>query len=129
MALILVVDDQEEVRATLRPWIERAGHECIEAADGRKGIAALDRERPDIVVTDVLMPENDGLDVIRHVRRTRPETKVIAISGGGQIRYDDALRWAGGLGADRVLHKPFRPAALLDLISELLGAKDGPMAG
>jgi len=100
MARILVVDDEDLVRLTLRQMLEAGGHEVIEAANGKQGVA-LEAENPvDLVVTDIIMPEQEGIETIVQLRRKNPSLKIIAISGGGRMKNMDFLKIAANVGAD-----------------------------
>src|SRR3546814_16338180 len=94
MAVILVVEDEPLVRDTIRLSLETGGYQVIIAADGREGIAMLRNNTVDVVVTDLIMPEQEGLETIRIIRRDYPQTKVIAISGGGRHVGTDYLKAA-----------------------------------
>jgi DNA-binding response OmpR family regulator len=119
MARILLIDDEDLVRATLRYALERAGHAVTEAANGREGIKALSRGGIDLVITDIVMPEIEGIGVILQVRRLPEPPKVVAISGAGSLRTGDYLSWATHLGADAVLAKPFRMSEIVKLSARL----------
>lgn len=121
MARILVIDDDGQVRGAIRRILERAGHTVVDVADGEAGIRAY-RERPtDLIITDIFMPERDGIETIRQLRREFPGVKIIAISGGDRTRTMDLRKDAELLGASRSLGKPFELTALLKAVSELLG--------
>jgi two-component system response regulator (stage 0 sporulation protein F) len=114
MATILVIDDEESMRALLRATLEGAGHEVTEASNGRVGLA-LYRFRPtDLVITDILMPEMNGLDMVVELTREFLHTKVIAISGAGGEQ--NVLDLAKLLGARRTFRKPFSLPRLLDAV-------------
>ena len=120
MARILVVDDNEQMRRTLRRTLERAEHSVTEAADGRAALKLYVAQSPDLVITDIVMPEREGIETIREMRRMAPNAKIVAISGsdiGGTL---DLLWTARELGADAALRKPFRAAELLEVVSALL---------
>ncbi len=120
MARILIIDDDDQMRAMLRQVLERAGHEALEASDGRGGLEAH-REAPfQLVITDILMPEGEGLETIRQLRQVSPDVIIVAISGGGQTGTLDFLDVAQRLGAARSLQKPFGLQELLDVVDELL---------
>jgi CheY-like chemotaxis protein len=121
MARILIVDDEEDVRRTLRAMLEHAGFSVIEAADGVAGVAAFLAKRPDLVIVDVIMPRQTGIEAIQHIRAAAPATPVIAMSGGGRAADMRFLRVAGELGATAELAKPIRRAELLQAISACLG--------
>jgi DNA-binding response OmpR family regulator len=107
MARILVIDDDRDVREMLRRILEHDGHEVIEASNGEAGVR-LYRERPaDVVITDIIMPEKEGIETIRDLRRENPQIKIIAISGGGRIGPSDYLNAARMLGAKKTFSKPF----------------------
>jgi CheY-like chemotaxis protein len=125
MALILVIDDRATMRDLVRRMLERAGHVVLDAEDGDAGLAAFERCRPDLVITDLIMPKKEGIETIRHIKRSRPGTKVIAMSGGDDVNLHAARR----LGADATLAKPFEAVALLDVVTRLLGIeRDNPRA-
>lgn len=124
MARILLVDDDELVQATLSAALRANGYDTEIARDGRE---ALDRFRSgafDLMVTDLIMPGQDGLDTIAQVRRAQPDLPIIAISGGGRHTNRDFLQVAEALGATRTLNKPFVPSQLVALVRELLGGDD-----
>jgi DNA-binding NtrC family response regulator len=116
----MVVDDEPELRALLRHALERQGHSVIEAENGRKALRALSGAQVDVVVTDIIMPEQEGMETISAVRRLRPEVKIIAMSGGGRRLTLDMLPLASHLGADLTFQKPFRPASLAAAVADLL---------
>ena len=114
MATILIIDDEEPIRALLRTTLEAAGHEVVEAANGRQGLE-LYRHRPtDLVITDIVMPELNGLDMLLELTRHFLHAKVIAISGAGGDK--NVLDVAKLLGARRTLLKPFGMPRLLDAV-------------
>jgi CheY-like chemotaxis protein len=116
---ILVIDDDHLVRYTLSKILSSNGYEVVTASDGRRGMAVLRAEHPDVVITDIIMPEQEGIDTIIQIRRERPATKIIAISGGGRIRNIDFLDMAQSLGASEVLAKPFEADELLSCLIRL----------
>ena len=120
MALILVIDDVAMMRDLIRRMLERAEHSVIEAADGEAGIAVVEMQDPALVITDLIMPKKEGIETIQQIRRSHPNTKIIAMSGHVRpdgVSYLDAAR---KLGADAILAKPFLRAALLDVVDRLL---------
>jgi DNA-binding NtrC family response regulator len=114
MATILVIDDQDSFRKLLRTVLERAGHEVTEAPNGRLGLAAYREKPPDLVITDILMPEMNGLDMILELTRAFLNVKVIAISGAPDS--EKAFDAAKLLGVRHTLHKPFSMDALLKAV-------------
>ena len=115
MAKILVIDDDSRMRRLVARILERENHEVIEAANGKKGIDQFAAHRPDIVITDLLMPEQEGIETIRELRRVAPSLRIVAMSGGGGATGNDMmfLGMAKALGADAVLAKPFRADELI----------------
>ena len=120
MARILIIDDNAPTRDILRQALERAGHEIVEASDGRGGIARQRTMPAEVIITDILMPDREGFETIRELRRDFPMTGIIAMSGGGQIGNFNFLTIAERLGAQRVLQKPFGLREMLDTVQELL---------
>lgn len=117
---ILVIDDDDQMRVLLRQVMEWAGYEVMEAADGRAGMQKHRRQQADLVITDLIMPEQEGLETIGLLRKEFPQTKIIAISGGGRIGPEAYLPAAQELGADRVFSKPFDVRELAGAVKELL---------
>lgn len=123
MARILMVDDDPLIQATLPLVLSDRGHEVVVAPNGRAALREL-REGPvDLVLTDILMPDVDGLELIQAVRRDHPGVKVLAMSGGSsRLPVTEALRMARLMGADAVLPKPFNA-------EEVTAAVDAVLAG
>lgn len=121
MAHILVIDDEQGMREAMQKILARAGHQVSLASNGREGLAHVTISPPDIVVTDVFMPEKDGIETTIALRKTHPEVKIIAISGGGRASNFDFLEIAKKMGAHAVLQKPIRMAELLEQVTRLLG--------
>lgn len=120
MALILVVDDEELVRRTLRAVLERAGHTVEEAQDGDEAISKFTETSPALVLIDIIMPNREGVETIGELRRINPEVPIIAMSGGGAVGGNLFLDLAAELGATRTVNKPFRNAELLALVEACL---------
>ncbi|MFO0983630.1 MAG: response regulator [Planctomycetota bacterium] len=120
MARILIIEDDAQLRAMLRQMLESAGHEVSDAQDGRTGVAQWASSPADLIITDILMPDKDGLEAIMEVRRTTPHAKIIAITGGGNVGRVNLLHIANQLGAQRTLLKPFDRRELLSTVRELL---------
>lgn len=129
MASVLVIDDDPAILATVRLILEREGHDVAVAANGRAGLAALDAGSVDLLVVDIFMPAMDGLELLREVRRHRPELPVIVISGaslfGPAGQSPDFLAMAVKLGAVRGVRKPFTPDELMGAIHGYLGGEAG----
>lgn len=117
---ILIIDDEPQIRAMLRQMLEREGFEVIDASDGRQGIR-LYRESPaDLVITDIVMPEKEGLETIMELKKDYPDVKIIAISGGRKIGYGEYLGMAELFGAVKTFAKPVQREDLFGAIRELL---------
>jgi CheY-like chemotaxis protein len=119
MALILVIDDTATMRQLVRRMLERAAHSVVEAEDGEAGLSVIERQGPDLVITDLIMPKMEGIETIQRIKRSRPGTKIIAMSGSDERNLNAARK----LGADAAIAKPFGTAALLDTIDRLLEAE------
>ena len=105
---ILVADDEEGIRKLLQHWLQRAGHAVACVESGRDASRLLHTQRFDLVITDVVMPDGDGFELIAEFRRAQPGTRILAISGGGKyLKGSDCLRIARGLGTHAVVMKPF----------------------
>ena len=104
----------------LRQALERAGYEVLEGPNGRVGMHLQWTTPADVIITDIFMPEQEGLETIRQLRRDFPTTKIIAMSGGGQIGNVNFLTIAERLGAQRTLQKPFGLREMLETVQELL---------
>ena len=115
---ILVIDDDHLVRLTLSKILCHGGHEVVTAADGKRGMIMLRAEHPDLVITDLIMPEQEGFQTIVMIRRDYPDMKIIAISGSLRKSNHDALSMAASLGADEVIAKPFESADLLGRLNK-----------
>jgi len=124
MALILLIDDDSKIREVLQQILEHAGHEVMEASDGKEGLSLYRKRPPDLVVTDIVMPKKDGLETITDLRIEFPGSKIIAISGGGRLDPKLYLELAEGFGADHLLTKPFGHEELLEAVQDLLGRSD-----
>ena len=119
--MILIINDDELMRGFLRELFTREGFTIREAQDGAAGIQAFKDEASDAVITDLYMPEADGIEVLREIRKESKEVKIVAISGGtrGGGRTD-ILQVMQDLGVDRTLQKPFKPEEMVSLVKELL---------
>lgn len=115
-----MIDDDEAFRSMLLRALERVGHDVIEAAEGRAALRALSGASVDLVITDIVMPDMEGIDTIRALRRTHPELKIIAMSGGGRVKPESYLEMAKAFGAVRVFSKPFDNEDLFAAIEDAL---------
>ncbi len=121
MAGIMIVEDDVELREMLRMTFENRKYIVITAGDGREALAKFRPSVVDLVITDLLMPEEDGLMVMMKIREIKPETRFIAISGGGKAGPGSYLKIAGKLGADMVISKPFHPSELVQSVKKMIG--------
>jgi DNA-binding response OmpR family regulator len=120
LARILIIDDDPLVREYLFSLLTYRSYDVMEAPDGKIGMR-LFRCRPcDLVITDLVMPDKEGIETIMELRRDYPKVKIIAISGGGTVGPDGYLSMAGFLGADRLLRKPFKTPEMMNAIQDLL---------
>jgi len=117
---ILLVDDNDDARVTVARILEMAGHSVVQAPNARAASALLKEQAPDLVITDIFMPEGDGFEMLNELRDREPKIPVIAMSGGGVQQGLDVLSIAGRLGAKNVLYKPFARRQLLEAIAEAL---------
>lgn len=118
MAFILVIDDDPDTREVIQGTLEAAGHEVVLATDGKQGVQMYRARRADLVITDLYMPGQEGLETIKQLRMEFPESRIVAMSGkptGGTM-----LSVAQRLGAAAVLAKPFLPAELLSAVEQAL---------
>ena len=118
MARILIIEDDPDMRALLSEVITAAGHEVFVAADGQQGLQALQEKTPDLLITDIVMPEKDGFDVLLKLRSKKVRPKIIAISGTPAQWM--VLKSAEELGARKTLAKPFTQRELIELIGVVL---------
>ena len=118
---ILIIDDDQQMRELLQQAMQWAGFEVISAEKGRQGQQYFEAQPTDLIITDLIMPEQEGLETISAVKKQYPDVKIIAISGGGRIGPEAYLPAAMELGADRVFAKPFAIKELVTAVQELLG--------
>ena len=123
MASILVVEDDESLRRLFEQMLVRAGYEVTIAADGAKALKLIETTVFDVMITDLIMPEMEGLSLLRELRNKKSPMKVIAMSGGGRGSATDYLEMAKMLGAAETLPKPFTGQQLIDTIERVLKAE------
>lgn len=116
MARILVIDDEFEIRSTIRFMLEREGHEVTEALDGEEGIQHFLEHSADLIITDILMPNQDGIETLLQLHADHPEVPVIVVSGNAAEHLDLAREF----GASSVLSKPFKYQDLTDAVNQAL---------
>jgi len=115
---ILVIDDEPAIRDFVRFALEGVGYAVLEAENGRKGIEEFERNHVDVIITDLVMPEKEGLETIIKLKADRSDLKIIAISG--VANSDMYLKMAGGLGAHETLQKPFNKNQVLQTLRKVL---------
>jgi len=120
MSKILVIDDDAIVRTSIVLLLVDAGYQVLSAENGALGMALYRSEQPDLVVTDIIMPEQEGIQTITEIRKVRPDAKIIAISGGARLGHADFLKIALVLGAMAAVPKPFDQDELLTLVKDCL---------
>jgi len=123
MASVLVIDDEPVTRTVVRAILESVGHTVSEADNGHTGLVMFYAISPDLVITDIFMPQKDGIETIRELRAARPEIKILALSGDTGFDGPSMLDAAQLLGADQVLGKPFRNDGLVRVVEQMLAAK------
>ena len=119
MDTILVIEDYEEFRVFLRDVLIDQGYKVLEAADGFQGLAQCRNNHVSVVITDIIMPDKEGIETIMELRRDFPDVNIIAISGGGCISPDDYLKSAKRAGAVKTFSKPFEIADMLIAVEQL----------
>ena len=125
MASILVVEDEPSLRRLFQDLLVREGHEVTTAANGADALGFLETTSFDVVITDLIMPEMEGLSLLRELRKRKSPTKIIAMSGGGRGSAVDYLEMAKMLGATTTLAKPFTPRQLIDEVARVTGKPAG----
>ncbi len=121
MARILIIDDDDQLLEILRKMLSQAGYEVLMASNGSDGIDLYRKEQPDVVITDVIMPEKDGAEVIFELQKEFPDIKIIAMSGGGEIKAEDYLESIASLSnVKHTFEKPFVFDEMLQVVKELV---------
>lgn len=120
MARVLIADDDLAVRMMLRQILEEAGHEVAEARNGQEAIRLYRQSPAELLITDIVMPEKDGLETIFELRQDFRDLKIIAMSGARRSGVNSYLQMAQQLGAHRVFVKPWDPKRLLEAVDELV---------
>ncbi len=120
MANVLIVDDDDAVRRVLRRVLEADGYDVVDCANGREAMLAMEQRRPDLVITDVYMPEMDGIEFLVRLREDDPDLPVLAVSGGSLAPADFVLEDASQLGANAILTKPYDVAVMRQAVRDLL---------
>jgi DNA-binding response OmpR family regulator len=128
MKTILVIDDDPIMRDTIRDILQAEGYNIIIASNGKEGMAHMGNKTIELILTDVLMPEKDGIEVIMETKLKHPLVKILAISGGGYISGENYLKMARDLGANASVIKPFDIDDLVAEVNRLLGNDKQPKA-
>jgi DNA-binding NtrC family response regulator len=123
MTKILVIDDDAVVRKTVVYLLEGAGYNVLSAEDGKRGMVLFRSEQPDLVITDIIMPEQEGIQTITEMHSEKPDARIIAMSGGGRIGNVDFLKIAQELGAMDAIPKPFDSDELLTIVENCLAGR------
>lgn len=118
---ILLVDDDESLARTLADLLRRHGYRVMLAHQGREAMKLLKRGQVSLVISDIFMPDCDGIELLNQLRRLTPTTPLLAMSGANSVRVTGMLEVAAALGAVRTIAKPFASAALIALVEELIG--------
>lgn len=118
---ILFVDDDEMVRYALVEYLRRLGHDVTEADNGRKALTTIQTQTFDLVITDIIMPEVEGVELTIKLRESFPDLPIIVISGGGRVGRDEYLTIARDMGANATLTKPVDMRELGEVVESLLG--------
>jgi DNA-binding response OmpR family regulator len=117
---ILLVEDEDGLRSSIAKCLSGEGYQVLQAGDGKKAVAALRASLPDLIITDLIMPDQDGLELLSYIRKRSLSIPVIAMSGGGRLGPSDYLRVAQLMGAVRTLEKPFDADELLAVVQGVL---------
>jgi DNA-binding NtrC family response regulator len=120
MKRILIIDDEQQIRSMLRLMLERDGYEVVEAPDGSEGIKAYRQKPADLVITDLIMPNKDGIGMIIELQKEFPDVKIIAMSGGGLNKPEGYLKGAKKLGAACTLTKPIDREKMLRAVKNII---------
>lgn len=124
MQKILIIDDEPHILLMLKKMLERVGYEIEIATNGVEGIKLFKESGSDMVITDIIMPEKEGLETIREMRRIKSDLKIIAMSGGGKVSADNYLQIARIFGAAKSIAKPFTQKEMVSAVQSLMEGKD-----
>jgi CheY-like chemotaxis protein len=129
--VVLVAEDDAQYRKLLKEVLENFGYQVLTTANGKEALRVFQEQTPKLVITDIIMPEKEGIETIRELRKMAPDVKIIAISGGGIGSADIYLKIAKAVGADRTIEKPIVIDDLMYAVSVLLPKKpqEKPLEG
>ena len=122
MGKILLIEDDKDFRDMLSVMLEREGYAVDQVENGIEGLRKVEKASFDLVITDIIMPEKEGLETIMEIRQLKPGTKIIAISGGGRSAAGSYLKTAEYFGAAKAFQKPFDKTKFLDAVKNILGS-------
>ena len=122
MKSILIIEDDDYFMDLLKRLFEDEGYIVIEASNSRIALNIVQKENPDLIITDIIMEDIDGLEILMEVKKKSPEKPIIAISGGGAIGPDDYLSSAKALGADYTFTKPFPADEMLNTVKSIFNS-------
>ena len=122
MGKILIIDDEPYILLMLKKMLEKSGHEVELAINGREGMDLFEEKPADMIITDIIMPDKEGLEIILEMRNAHPDLKIIAISGGGRVSPESYLECAKHFGAERVFQKPFTQKEIVTAVNDLLAS-------
>ncbi|MGM0418085.1 MAG: response regulator [Thermodesulfobacteriota bacterium] len=118
---ILIIEDDSDLRQVLKIMLAKEGLSVVEAGDGKEGMKLFGQDLYDLVITDIIMPEKEGIETIFELKKLNPDVKIIAISGGGKIAADEYLGMASNFGVSKVLSKPFKRDVFIESVKDVLG--------
>jgi len=127
-ACLLIVDDNAQIGASLVMLFQRGGFIAASVRSGHSALEHLLKQRVDIVITDIFMPNGDGLELLRELYRRNIRPRVVVMTGGEDTGMPDMLHVATLMGAEHTIQKPFQPGKLLQLVREMIGEADRPVA-
>lgn len=122
MNRILIIDDDKDMRTIINEILSLQGYVTSLASDGSEGVCLFKAGSFDLVITDIIMPGQEGIETIIEIKNFKSKIKIIAISGGGRINAEDHLSVASRVGADATLTKPFRSHELIEIVEKLIGS-------
>ena len=120
MAVVLIIDDDEMIVESLSVLLQNEGYDVLSSSNGKNGLKLLGKNRIDVVITDIIMPDKDGIETIREIKKTYRNTKIIAMSGGGKIAAKEYLTFVKQLGVRHTLSKPFEKEQILSALEAVL---------
>lgn len=121
MQTVLIIEDDHNILLMIKRMLEPFGYEITLASNGQEGLNMFYKFDVDLVITDIIMPEKEGLEIIREMKGVRPDLKIIAMSGGGKISAENYLENAKIFGASKILEKPFTRKQMVSAVQDILG--------